>query len=204
MWPKNSQPTVRRGSSCSLPRACLGAFLAGCGQTKGALPKASAPMHVPSVIEVVGHYAVQMAQGKPLATVESRWYGGDTLPSFNPDSSSYILALNTCVVEAYLDKEKCLKSVFISARRPASPANTIATPPKPDRLIRLGELRRLFGPGQIRPAMLTKQEEWRRYPVEFSFLLSTKSREASIRASLPTPEYADSAMVDSISLFAQE
>ncbi|RPD45940.1 hypothetical protein DNI29_17510 [Hymenobacter sediminis] len=159
---------------------------------------------MPSVVEVVGHYAVQMAEGKPLSTPKSKWYGGDTVPSFTPDSSSYILTLNACVVQAYLDEEQRMRTVFISALRPSQDTVTLAALPKPDRLFRLGELRRIFGPGQIRPAMLTKQEEWRRYPVEFSFLLSTKSQEASIWALLPTPEYADSAMVHSISLFARE
>ncbi|MBX0289488.1 hypothetical protein K3G63_03515 [Hymenobacter sp. HSC-4F20] len=113
----------------------------------------------------------------------------------------YILTPGTCTVTATLNTEQQLESVYITARKgPQAERPEVASLPEPERLVRLGELRRVFGEGQIKPALLTKQEAWRRYPVEFSYLLAPGSREARIRAMMFTPEYSDSAMVHSISV----
>lgn len=185
----------------------LGLALSCTEKRKPITTKATAPIpaRIPSVVEVVGHYAVQIAKGTRLTTPASRFYGGDTLPSLNPDSTMYILTPGSCSVTAALNAEQQLESVYITARKgPQAERPEVASLPKPERLVRLGELRRVFGEGQIKPAVLRRQEEWRRYPVEFSYLLAPGGREARIQAMMFTPEYSDSAMVHSISLSAHE
>ncbi|GAB2785628.1 hypothetical protein HNQ93_002615 [Hymenobacter luteus] len=192
---------VSLGNGALVLSLCLGL---GCTEKREpATAKATSPTpeRTPSVVEVVGHYAVQIAKGTRLTTPASRFYGGDTLPSLNSDSTMYILTPGTCTVTAILNAEQQLESVYITARKdPQAEAPEVASLPEPERLVRLGELRRVFGEGQIKPAVLRRQEEWRRYPVEFSYLLAPGGREARIRAMMFTPEYSDSAMVHSISV----
>lgn len=206
MSPRNKLAEARCRSwlAGSLLGLAAGAIAAGCGPVNESASVAAAPAHKPSVPEVVGHFAVQMAKATPLPTVESRRYGGDSLPGLLADEATYTLALPTCTVEVELDKKQQLESVYIWARRHSQGSDTMPALPTPERLVRLGELRRIFGAGQIKPALLTKQEAWRRYPVEFSYLLAPGGREARIRAMMFTPEYSDSAMVHSISLSARE
>lgn len=209
MWSK-SNGRMRKilfslGNGALVLSLCLGL---GCTEKRDPITaKATppAPERTPSVVEVVGHYAVQIAKGARLATPASRFYGGDTLPSLNSDSTMYILTPGTCTVTATLNAKQQVESVYITARKgPQAERPEVATLPKPERLVRLGELRRVFGEGQIKPAVLRRQEEWRRYPVEFSYFLSPGGRVANIQALMFTPEYSDSAMVHSISLSAQE
>jgi hypothetical protein len=206
MWQKYNRPPRKasRPVLSSLLLLLSYIWLISCDSTPHSAPAAVGPAHTPTVVEVVGHYALQMAQRTRLPTAASRQYASTSLPEMSSDGASFTLALATCAVKVHLNEQQQPERVFIYANRStqASPDSQRAAMdlPQPERLIRLGELRRVFGDGKIGPARLHEQEVLNRYPVLFRYLHSPDDREVSITATLFTPEYADSAMVHSVSL----
>lgn len=203
MLPGFTQVARSNGRRYTRQALLLGLVTAACGPKPSSEPVASPAVHAPDVAATVRHFAGQIARGDSLPTVASRRYGGDSLTGQAATDDFYLLQFPTCHVDVRLDKQQRIASVYLSAPWTAATADTLATSPTPGRLLRLGKLRRLFGPDQILPAMLTLQEAWRRYPVEFRYAPTGRHRQVSIHAMLRTPHYADTTMVHAISLYPE-
>jgi hypothetical protein len=200
-------------SILSRPAAGLALVLISCGRSEdkssatsgaagSAAPVTAAPATTASVKEAVRHYADLLAQGTRLTTPTSRQFAG-VEPSSQPAtdvSSAYSvsmrLALPGYVVDAFLDQQQRLAEVSIAAPRPPEDPNRMAkyVPLPPARLVRLGELRQLFGPGTPEPG--EAPQEYR-----FTYHPAAASRTLTISAFVPSAAFADSAMVDHVSLF---
>ncbi|MDJ0365565.1 hypothetical protein QMK33_10395 [Hymenobacter sp. H14-R3] len=180
-------------------------LLAGC---HGAPATESAPAPgglpaklVPTVLRVTRHFADELAQGTQFRAADAPRYA-DSLLHFSATSHFY-LSLPGCLVESTLMPDKTLDFVFVwmPFRPPGSHPALDRSRPNPDRLLRLGELRRAFGPGKIDSTpVLTKETFTRSYPVTFRYQPTPESRPVLLSAAMPTAAYADSAWVNSISL----
>ncbi|GAB3638152.1 hypothetical protein GCM10027422_37420 [Hymenobacter arcticus] len=157
---------------------------------------------VPTVLLVTRHFAEELARGTQFRAADAPRYA-DSLFSLDASDNLY-LNLPTCQVEAFLTPDRALEHVYILVPRrlPGPHPELNRARPNPDRLLRLGELRRAFGPGKIdRNPPLTKEEFTRSYPVTFRCQPTPTSRPVLLNAALPTAAYADSAWVNSISIY---
>jgi hypothetical protein len=183
------------------------ALLAACNEPAGSssarqVSQASQP--APSVAEVVRHYAGLMARRTRLATPDSCQFAG-VVPTRQPAgdaSAEYSVSLSwklpACEVGAFLDQQQQLVDVNIETPRPPEPAHQLSryTPHPPATLVRLGELRRVFGPG----TNASKPEEAGEY--YFTYQPSPAARKLTIQAFLLDTGRTDSAVVNRIALFA--
>ena len=152
-----------------MPLALLGMLSAGCGHS--AAPAAAPPVAVhepepepsaqlpnqPSVVAVVRHFTGLLAQGSPLSTPAARQFAGQmpqSQPADNADPGAGVFLfyeMTTYVVEVLLDRQQRVVDLHIRApRAPEDPHRTVLNVPQPwPRFVRLGELRRAFGPETI-------------------------------------------------------
>lgn len=189
-------------------RWALGAWLlvAGCHGAPATelVPAAGSQLTkpVPTALLVTRHFADALAQGTQFRAAAAPRYA-DSLFHFGTNGT-ICLSLTTCLVESDLNPDKTLGFVFVwlPRRLPEAQAALNRARPNPDRLLRLGELRRAFGPGKInRNPILTKEEYTRSYPVVFRYQPTPTSHPVLLNAAMPTAAYADSAWVNSISLY---
>jgi hypothetical protein len=151
--------------------------LASCGGPTQSVPTTppmivQAPAPAPSVPAVVRHYASLMAQGARLTTPASRQLSG------------------------FLDGQQRLQSVDLSTPRPPEDPHRLAlyVPPPPAQLVRLGQLRQLFGVGAPGPYQALNQ-------YYFTYQPSAASPAVTIQAFMPSASVADAALVDHLSIF---
>ena len=152
-----------------IPLALLGMLAAGCGHSSApaAAPPAAVPAppaqlpNQPSVAAVLRHFIGLLAQGSPLSTPAERQLAGQ-MPRNQPANSDYLGAevsllyeMNTYVVEVLLDRQQRVVDLHIRAPYvPEDPHRTVLNVPQPwPRFVRLGELRRAFGPEKIEPRL---------------------------------------------------
>lgn len=151
------------------PLALLAMLSAGCGHS--AAPAAAPPAAVPappaqlpkqpSVVAVVRHFTGLLAQGSPLSTPAERQLAGQmpqSQPADNDDPRAgefLSYEMTTYVVEVLLDRQQRVVDLHIRApRAPEDPHRKILNVPQPwPRFVRLGELRRAFGPETIQPRL---------------------------------------------------
>jgi hypothetical protein len=159
----------------------------------------------PGVTEVVRHYADLMARGARLTTTASRQLAGSQAV-ITADSQSFYLSFATCYVEAELNRQQRLTAVSVAESESASvvPKAIDFSIPKVERLVRLGDLRRAFGPGKLGIASMTLAKATRRFPVEFIYQPAPTSQPVQISATMPVPSYADSSKVHSINMYSAE
>ena len=189
----------------------LDALLAGCDGAGKPASRATAVAKTPAgsvapaplpVAEVARHYADMLARDASLATPASRTFAG-VVPTSQPasaagDSYSVVLtlALPNCQVHAFLDRRQHLADVEIGLPRPPEDPNRLTEDVRlpPARLVRLGELRRAFGKGASSPK-----------PFDFQYCFTYRPVPAgpplTIKAFLPYPAFADSMMVDHLTIF---
>lgn len=175
----------------------ISGWLAG-GQQPGATPATRQP--APSVPAVVQHYANLMAERTALATPASRRFAG-RVPVSYPGTAShpagFSLKLPQCEVQAFLDEHQQLRSVDIGpVRLPEDPHRLALNPPadRPVRLVRLGELRQLFGAGAPGPYPALHQ-------YHFTYQPAPARRALTIRAFLAGSTSADSTVVSHLTIF---
>ena len=183
------------------------AWLGACGgtPTPAAAPAppraaAEAPASV-TVLALVRHYADLTAQAAVLATPASRAYGPyPAQPQTTP--ASYEVFLPAYLVTVDLDPQQRIEYVSLGKDEPAplltpSP-RSIPDRPAVGRLLPLGELRRLYGPGKPTPGPLTLAQLYRRYHIVFLYQPQPSRPAVLIEALMPTASYADSSTVYSI------
>jgi len=173
--------------------------LGGCGEASP--PASRPPRPAPSVVEVARYYAGHLARGTRFTTPASRVFA-DSVASLR-SNNSLTISLGTCEVQGWVDSLQRLTSVHITAPyaqyRYWREVNR--TGPCPYLLVRLGALRRAFGPGSIeRDPPLTKLEGSRCYPVLFDYQPGP-GQPVRLYACVPTAAYADSVRVNTLSLY---
>ena len=184
---------------------CGALLVAGCREPAKA-PVAAAPRPAPTATEVVQHYADLMAAGTRLTTAKSRQFG-DSVSYPLSDDGAFGLGLVPCDVQAWMTSTQRLERVTIDSPPTAAELKANAAGAPIDfsrrwhaRLMKLGELRRLFGPGTIGVPQLFEAASLQRFPVEFTYTPSATGHRVLISAAIPTPNYNDSVMVDRLSL----
>jgi hypothetical protein len=173
--------------------------LVSCGEASP--PASRLPRPAPSVVAVARYYAGHMARGTRFSAPASRVFA-DSVASLN-SNNSLTISLGTCEVQGWVDSLQRLTSVHIMAPyaqyqqwREVNRAR-----PCPYLLVRLGALRRAFGPGSIeQDPPLTKLEGSRCYPVLFDYQ-PVPSHQVQLYACLPTADYGDSVRVNTLSLY---
>lgn len=167
---KFSAPTSPWQLPCLLmPLALLGMLSAGCGHSAApaAAPPAAVPAppaqlpNQPSVVAVLRHFTGLLAQGSPLSTPAERQLAGQ-MPSSQPadnvapgDGVYLFYEMSTYVVQVLLDRQQRIVDLHVRAPpAPEDPHRKILNVPQPwPRFVRLGELRRAFGPETIEPRL---------------------------------------------------
>lgn len=173
-----------------------GGLLLGCGEPE---PTSSPPRLAPSVVAVVQHYAGLMVRGTRLTTPASRSFA-DSVASLGPNNG-FDIALSTCTVGSWVDSLQRLNDVYVTIPYQQQTPRSSLDLPNPDLLVRLGTLRRAFGPGTIeQDPGLTKLRSTRCYSVLFSYQ-PVPGHRVRVRACLPTANYADSVRVNSLSIY---
>ncbi|WP_180754491.1 hypothetical protein [Hymenobacter sp. DG01] len=183
----------------------IGLFSCGTATERHADTAAQAPPV--SLLSIVNRYALQMANGTPITNLRSqRLSSHDSLPQLSPDSTSFTLVSGPYDIQVDLNKQQQPDYVFISAHHPvpATPAATsnpgsFSAPA--DRLIRLGELRRVFGPGKPERVMEVMNAPWQRHRISFGYQPRPNARKVMVTATLPHSHFADSSMVHEIGLY---
>ena len=171
--------------------------LGGCGEASP--PASRRPQPAPSVVAVARYYAGHLARGTRFTTPASRVFA-DSLASLGPNNGLTI-SLGTCEVQGWVDSLQRLTSVQITAPSAQYRREVNMARPCPYLLVRLGVLRRAFGPGNIEAdPPLTKQEGSRCYPVLFDYQ-PAPSQQVRLYACVPTAAYADSVRVNTLSLY---
>jgi hypothetical protein len=171
--------------------------LVGCGEASP--PTSPPPKPAPSVVEVARYYAGHLARGTRFTTPASRIFA-DSLASMSPNNGLTI-SLGTCEVQGWVDSLQRLTSVHITAPYAQYQHAVDIARPCPYLLVRLGVLRRAFGPGSIeRDPPLTKQESSRCYPTLFDYQ-PVPGCQVKLYACLPTADYSDSVRVNTLSLY---
>lgn len=152
-----------------MPLALLAMLSAGCGHSAApaAVPPAAVPAppaqlpKQPLVVTTVRHFTGLLAQGTPLRTPAERQFAGQmprSQPADNDDPGAGVFLLyemSTYVAEVHLDRQQRVVDLYIRApRAPEDPHREILNVPQPwPRFVRLGELRRAFGPETIDPRL---------------------------------------------------
>ncbi|RPD45941.1 hypothetical protein DNI29_17515 [Hymenobacter sediminis] len=182
--------------------------LLGCGTATESGTKPSTTLEQPvSLLSIVNRYASQMAKGTPITNLRSQQLSRhDSPPQFSPDSTSFTLISGPYRIRVDLNQQRQPDYVFISAHHPvpATPAattNPYSFSPPADRLIQLGELRRVFGPGKTGHVMEVKEAPWQRHPISFNYQPNPNARKVVVAATLPSSHFADSSMVHAIGLY---
>ena len=162
--------------------------------TPAAKNKRTAAGHtaMPGIAELTRHYADLMAQQTPLPTPQSRQ---NATPVGRPEEQLFTRKLPSYEVLFALNKQQQLHMVEIkSPRIPEDPNRLAKYQPQPAaHLVRLGELRRVFGQGAEASGPGNKPHDY-----DFSYRPSPDKRQITIRAFVPAFVYADSAMVEYI------
>ena len=184
-------------------------LVAGCREPAKA-PVAAALQPAPTAGQVVRYYADLMAGGTRLTTAKSRQFG-DSLSSSVSEARVFYLNLLPCDVEARMTSTQRLERVAIDSPPTEAELRARAAGAPLDfsrrwhaRLMKLGELRRLFGPGTIGVPQRFEAASLQRFPVEFTYTPSTTGHRVLISAAIPTPNYNDSVMVDRLYLASFE
>jgi hypothetical protein len=177
-----------------------GILLASCG---GASEPARAPAQVAptappaiTVVDATRHYASLLASGASLATPASRRYAG--VAASSATDSSFRVVLPDFEIEAFLDSQQNLAGADIVPHPAPEDPNRIvmAVPQPPAHLVRLGELRRVFGAGAELAPPLNTLSHYR-----FAYQPSPSSRPVTIEAFMPAPTYVDSARAEHLMLY---
>ena len=181
-------------------------LLAGCTGSADSSPPRQAPaaaQAAPTVAEAARHYADLVARGTPLLpSADCRFAGVEPVRRPAPNTSTEYSAsltwtLQACEVGGLLDQQQRLFDVTIEVPLSPEPVHPIVkyTPRRPAQLVRLGELRRVFGPG----TNATAPEEAGEY--YFTYRPVATARKLTIQAFLSGEARTDSAAVDRIAIF---
>lgn len=133
------------------------------------------------IAEVVRYYAGLMVHHTHFAKF-SRSPFGDSVLAVAPDSVYFTLSLPNGFIKGWLDNSHRLESLTINAPdlplKPGQPLDLSHAPA--GRLVRLGELRRAFGPGKVEEPLLTEQVATSLFAVSFQYRLANTSRSVAI------------------------
>jgi len=177
-----------------------GVVLANCGgandPTRAPAQAALMALPPPTVVDITHHYADLLAKGAHLATPASRRYASTAAVA--DTDTSFSLLLPDCEIVALLTKKQRLVHVFILPHpAPEDPNRLVmAVPQPPAHLVRLGDLRRVFGPGAELAPPLNVLPHYR-----FAYQPSPSSRPVTIEAFMPAPTYVDSARAEHLMLY---
>ena len=179
-------------------------LLAGCGvpsePAQHVAPVVKRPTTRPpstDIAQLTRYYADLMAHQTRLTTSASR-QGASPIAGSDPEDHSFSRTLPACeVVFSLNQRQQILHVEMASPRVPRDPNSLAIDPPRqPPRLVRLGELRRVFGRGAEAPDPSNSFHEY-----DFRYSPATGSKRVTIRATVPAFVYADSAMVDGILIY---
>lgn len=156
---------------------------------------------VPSVFELTRYYADLMAHETRFADFSRRPFA-DSLLVIAPDKASFTLSLPNCVLSGQLDTLQRLDDVYVRSLivqlKPGQPLDLSRAPAA--RLMRLGELRRAFGPGKVEEPSLTEEVSTSLFTVSFRYRPVKNRRSVTIEANMHIPNYADTTRVAFISM----
>jgi hypothetical protein len=181
-------------------------LLTACGESGQQIPSAqdvakpAKPVSTP-IAEVVRYYAGLMVHHTHFAKFSRSPFGNSVLV-VAADSVSFTLSLPNGFIKGWLDNSHHLESLTINAPdlplKPGQPLDLSHAPA--GRLVRLGELRRAFGPGKVEEPMLTEQVATSLFAVSFQYRPANANRPVAIEANMHVPSYADTTKVAFISI----
>ena len=195
------KPCCLRGTLLGLSIAAA-ALCVGCDKAKppqraaAPAPPASTTATAPDIAALTRHYADLMAHRAHLPTAASR-EGATPFTNGGTEVQGYSRRLCNCQVYLDLDATFLLKSVSIETiPLPEDPKRLVLqVPPRPPRLVRLGDLRREFGPEQKADG---RAEET--YTFNFAYHPRPQLCPVILQAEIPAFKLMDSTMVERLLL----